>query len=64
MQIITCNRGLLKQSLKDALKANAGTFEQVRRLSEPSQLQEPTCIMCLFSSVAPQRAVLSAIKLL
>ena len=37
MQIITCNRGLLKQSLKDALKANAGTFEQVRHLLEPSE---------------------------
>ncbi|CAK0783974.1 hypothetical protein CVIRNUC_007177 [Coccomyxa viridis] len=29
VKIITCNRGLLKQSLKDALKANAGTFEQL-----------------------------------
>lgn len=34
MQIITCSRSLLNLSLRDALEADAGTFEQVHSFQE------------------------------
>ncbi len=38
-QIITCTRNLLGMSLKDALQADAGTFEQAKLSSPPMNIQ-------------------------
>lgn len=42
LQIITCSRDLLRMSLKDALCADAGAFEQVWLLCQACSCSEET----------------------